>query len=98
MLNSGLPQLSQPFNWHILDRMAASTAAHSGFFTHDAAERARMTDKSILRSVRSLDSVRTNFADTHLKIRQSEVLISAADRLILALGRELISCPDSSAT
>lgn len=72
-------------------------AAHIDSFAHDAAEYSRAAHLSASRCVQSLALARANFANTQLRITQAEALISAADRLILALDQELISRPDSSA-
>lgn len=65
-------------------------------FTKDAAERARLASSCIVRSFESMASARANFAVTQLRVSQSAALITAADKLIYVLDREIISRPDSA--
>lgn len=75
--------------------MTGELIPHVTSFAQDASERVRAADAAFAKSLQSLAASRANFAITQLRISQSEVLISAADRLILVLGREIISRPDS---
>lgn len=81
----------------MLDSMAVSAAAQPDSFVHEASEYARAAELSVSRCIQSLALARANFANVQLRISQTEALISAADRLILALDQELISRTDSSA-
>lgn len=76
--------------------MAPQLFSYANPFVHDAFERVHAADVAIARSMQSLAISRAYFAITQLKISQSEVLISAADRLIVVLEREIVSRPDSA--
>ncbi|HEV2324289.1 MAG TPA: hypothetical protein VGS10_10110 [Terracidiphilus sp.] len=65
-------------------------------FAEDAAERARLASYCIARSFESMASARANFAVTQLRVSQSAALITAADKLIYVLDREIISRPDAA--
>lgn len=77
--------------------MPFASEIQAGTFILDASERTRAADLAFARSVGNVEASRAHFAITQLKISQSEALITAADRLIIVLGRAIISRHDPSA-